>query len=102
MQYSPCSVLKENKNIFACSDEFDNGEKLILHYAGRRSITCKSIEIEDLARAGNGRPVDWKFQDKGVQWQQIETIFDTDYIFPLLKPAEKPFNLEENINVSCF
>lgn len=36
-----CSVFNENKTINASCDEYDNGEKLIFHYAGKRSFHCK-------------------------------------------------------------
>lgn len=94
-------VLKtENTNNYGCSDEFDGGEKLIFHYAGKRSLTCKTINVYDLSKSGGGKPVDWKFQDKATQWQEIETVYDMDDVFDLQKSADKTYDIEENFNVS--
>ncbi|KAJ6642755.1 Protein odr-4 like [Pseudolycoriella hygida] len=88
-----------NNSSYGCSDEFDGGEKLIFHYAGKRSYTCKSINVYDLAKSGSGRPVDWKFQDKASQWQEFETIYDLDDTFNLKKSAEHVYDIEENFDV---
>lgn len=93
-------VLKKDNTNYGCSDEFDGGEKLILHYAGKRSLLCKTINVNDLAKSGNGKPVDWKFQDKVMQWQEIETIYDIDNILNLRKSAEDEYNIERNFEVS--
>lgn len=96
-------VLKtENANNYGCSDEFDGGEKLIFHYAGKRSLSCKTIKVYDLSKSGSGRPVDWKFQDKATQWQEFETIYDMDEIFNLKKSAEDAYDIEGNFDVSIF
>lgn len=96
-------VLKtENANNYGCSDEFDGGEKLIFHYAGKRSLSCKTINVYDLSKSGSGRPVDWKFQDKATQWQEFETIYDMDEIFNLKKSAEDAYDIEGNFDVSIF
>jgi len=94
-------VLKtDNSSNYGCSDEFDGGEKLILHYAGKRSLSCKTINVYDLAKSGSGKPVDWKFQDKAGQWQEIETIYDIDEILNLQKSAEDEYNIEENFDLA--
>ncbi|KAG4077047.1 hypothetical protein HA402_016034 [Bradysia odoriphaga] len=94
-------VLKtENTNNYGCSDEFDGGEKLIFHYAGKRSSTCKTINVYDLSKSGSGKPVDWKFQDKATQWQEFETIFDMDDIYNLQKSADATYDIEENFDVA--
>lgn len=94
-------VLKTENSNYGCSDEFDGGEKLIFHYAGKRSFSCKSLNVYDLTKSGSGKPVDWKFQDKATQWQEFETIYDTDNIFNLQKSAEDVYDIEENFDVSA-
>ncbi|XP_037046502.1 protein odr-4 homolog isoform X2 [Bradysia coprophila] len=94
-------VLKtENTNNYGCSDEFDGGEKLIFHYAGKRSSTCKTTNVYDLSKSGGGKPVDWKFQDKATQWQEFETIYDMDDIYNLQKSADATYDIEENFDVA--
>lgn len=94
-------VLKtENSNNYGCSDDFDGGEKLIFHYAGKRSLTCKSINVYDLSKSGGGKPVDWKFQDKATQWQEFETIYDMEEIFDLQKSTGDTYDIEENFDVA--
>lgn len=88
----------DNTN-YGCSDEFDGGEKLILHYAGKRSLSCKTINVYDLAKSGSGKPVEWKFQDKAMQWQEVETVYDIDDIFNLKKSADE-YDIDENFEVS--
>lgn len=90
----------DNTNNYGCSDEFDGGEKLILHYAGKRSLSCKTINVYDLAKSGSGKPVDWKFQDKTMQWQEVETIYDIDDIFNLKKSADDEYDIDQNFEVS--
>lgn len=96
-------VLKtENTNNYGCSDEFDGGEKLIFHYAGKRALSCKTINVYDLSKSGSGKPVDWKFQDKAAHWQEFETIYDMEDIFNLQKSTEDVYDIEENFDVSLF
>lgn len=91
---------KDDNNNHGCSDEFDGGEKLILHYAGKRTLSCKTINVYDLAKSGSGKPVEWKFQDKALQWQEIETIYDMDEIINLRKSTYDEYEINENFEVS--
>ncbi len=93
------SVLKTETN-YGCSDEFDGGEKLIFHYAGKRSLSCKTINVYDLSKSGSGKPVDWKFQDKATQWQEFETVYDMEDVFNLQKSSGDTYDIEENFDVS--
>lgn len=70
-----------------------------MHYGGKRAYTCKSIPNDDVTKS-LGKPVEWKFQDKSTVWHQIETIFDTDQVIPLIRAAGGTFDVEENFSVS--
>lgn len=94
------SVFRTNKAIHGDSSAFDNAEKLILHYGGKRMHTCKSIPIDDDVTKSLGKPVDWRFQEKPTTWQQIETIFDTEHEFPLIRGPAGHFDVEENFLTS--
>lgn len=93
------SVFKENETINAACDDYDNNEKLVFHYASKRSFQCKSIEM---TKTGISKPAEWKFQDRLPQWQQIETVYNTEYVFPLVKRETGGFSLDENLSVSLY
>ena len=77
----------------------DSDEKIIFHYEGKNKYACKSITTKVLPRAFS-KPIEWKFQEKPVNWHQIETIYDTDQVFPLIKTSIGKFDIEQNFDVS--
>lgn len=105
------AIINLTQNIFlrgfrnngnGCTDEYDDGEKLLFHFAGRRSFSCKSFNttvVDTGSRKASSKPVDWKFQEKTTNWQQIETIFDTDYVLPLIRKANGKFSIDDNFQV---
>lgn len=93
-----CSVLRKTENLFACTDSFDDGEKLLLHYAGPGKLTCKTLST-DGKKTASVKPVDWKFQQKLTgNWQQIETIYNSDQMLVSLKASVK--DIREKLSTS--
>lgn len=82
------------------SDEYDKGEKLVLHYSSiNHQTTCKSVEVTESAKTMVSKPVDLKFQDRSTSWTLFETHYELDEIFPLMKTGVR-INTEENLNKS--
>lgn len=53
-----------------------------------------------MTTSGISKPAEWKFQDRLSQWHQIETLYDAEYVFPLVKRETGGFSLDENLSVS--
>lgn len=77
------STLDSNGILYANTDEFDDGDKLLLNYvSSHRNFICKTIST-DPAKAASPNPVDWTFVTKAVNWYEFETTYEIDTAFPL-------------------
>lgn len=77
------STLDSNGLLFANTDKFDDGNKLLLNYvSSHKNFICKTIST-DPSKAPLPSPVDWKFVTKVSEWIQFETLYEVDTVFPL-------------------
>lgn len=77
------STLDANGILYANTDEYDNGEKLLLNYiSSHKNYICKNISTES-SKSATTSPVDFKFVSKGLDWYEFETIYEIDTAFPL-------------------
>lgn len=77
------STLDSNGILYANTDEYDKGDKLVLNYiTSHKNYICKTIST-DPSKAAAPSPVDFKFVSKGLEWIEFETIYEIDTAFRL-------------------
>lgn len=90
------STLDSNGLLYANTDEFDGGDKLILNYTSQSSnYSCKTIS-SDPSKAVSLKAADFKFFDKPVEWQQFESCYEVEQVFPLIK-INNQFDTEKSV-----
>lgn len=89
------STLDSNGLLYANTDCFDNGDKLLLNYiSSHKNFICKTIST-DPSKAVSASPVDWKFS-KSTEWQEFHTYYEIDTCFPL-PHGNNHFDTEKNV-----
>lgn len=89
------STLESNGLLYANTDDLDKGDKLLLNYvSGHKNFICKTVST-DPSKSAATNPVDLKFA-KGTDWQEFETLFEIDTLFPL-PHANNHFDTEKNV-----
>lgn len=78
------STIKGNQMLLGDSDEFDDGEKLVLWYSSsNNSFTCKTFS-GDSTKGAQLKSVDLKFHQKLSQnWMTFETFYKLDELLPI-------------------
>ena len=89
------STLDSNGLLYANTDCFDNGDKLLLNYiVSHKNFICKTIST-DPSKAVSASPVDWKFS-KSTEWQEFHSYYEIDTCFPL-PHGNNHFDTEKNV-----
>ncbi|CAO1402054.1 unnamed protein product [Diamesa tonsa] len=90
------STLNSNGLLYACTDVNDNGDKLLINFVSKSaSIVCKTISSES-TKALASNPVDFKFTPKAQEWQEFETYYEIDSVFPLPNTGNH-FDVEKSV-----
>ena len=90
------STLNSNGLLYACTDVNDNGDKLLMNFVSKSaSIACKTIS-SDSTKALASNPVEFKFTPKAQEWQEFETYYEIDSVFPLPNTGNH-FDVEKSV-----
>ncbi len=90
------STLNSNGLLYANTDEYDGGDKLILNYTSQSSNnSCKTIS-SDPAKPVSLKSVEFKYLDKPVEWQAFESYYEIDAVFPLANSSNH-FDTEKSV-----